>query len=90
MVLVWAIVGEILAIVAAVLWFRASAIGSLPDWITEDRPQDATPDNLNFDLILGLTRAYTKSSAINRRAAIVTGLSVLCSAIATVLGSLKC
>lgn len=84
----FSIVSLLTAFAAAGLWYWASTISNLPDYIDKDRPEEATPGNFNFDLILGLLGASTKSSRINRWAAIITGLSVILGAGSTLLGAL--
>lgn len=81
MVMAFTIVSIVTGAVSAVLWFVAACVPSLPEWIRKDRPQEATPGNFNFDLILGLTAAFRDSSRLNKYAAFATGISVAANAL---------
>lgn len=76
------VISIVSGVLSAGFWLAAAIVPSMPEWIRKNRPEDATPGNFNFDLILGLTEAFRKSSNLNKYAAVATGISILANAAA--------
>lgn len=79
-----AVVGGVTGIIAAHYWHESSKISVIP---AHGDFEPVETEDKAMGLAVGTLDAFTKSAALNRRAARCTAISVLLSAVSGVLGN---
>ncbi|HEU5350050.1 MAG TPA: hypothetical protein VFU55_00520 [Terracidiphilus sp.] len=80
----FAALGAITGVLAAHFWNESSKIAISPSWGRSEPPEI---DDQNTGWIVGTLDAFSRSAALNQKAAKITAVSVMLSAVAGVLGS---
>jgi hypothetical protein len=92
-----AVTGLVVGLLAARYWYRSSKIEVDPGWAIGDPNDEADAlrpiepvesSQANADWIVAVLKASTKSSDLNREAAILTAWAVVLSGLSAVAGSL--
>jgi hypothetical protein len=72
---------------AALLWYRASKVEIVPMWIEDGHIEPVDMNLSHLEWIVAILKSQNKAGALNRVAAIWTGISIGFSAIATLVGA---
>ncbi|WP_296615513.1 hypothetical protein [Sphingomonas sp.] len=83
-----AIVSFVAGMRAAILWYRASKVNVAPIWEHDGQIEPIDPTRASQHLIIATYQTMQQSSALNRRAAVWTALSVVAGAASTLIAVL--
>lgn len=81
----FAVLSAVTGLLAAHFWNESSKIGISPSW---GHSEPLQTEDQNTGWIVGTLDAFSRSASLNSRAAKMTAISVIISALAGVLGSL--
>ena len=80
--------GFVSGFAAGIVWWRASRIEVVPQWITLEVREPTDSGARNAMWLVGLIDAAERAGKLNARAAVWTAVAALCSGAATFLASI--